>query len=283
MLEQMIDVMMAWYRQAYEDIEGDYNILLPMKPVESIRVTGEVARTRLLKALPIIQKKGAALLLQFRHILSFKEVAHVVRRDHQLVSRMLPLLALFDGLQPQKRAVEAHVQYEFDHAKGFGLLGDLAQAVRAFGECFVGADLMALRNAIGITAQRIRQNEWLVTTIMDAKYFSQPRFTRSNGVLHRHGAPAFPPDGMEVIEIASHLGTALSFHNYTHYLLGWLIKALAASVDYSAPKQTRFPELLKQCIATASNALRTEKEEHRSLSVLINQPLNSKSPTVLID
>lgn len=281
LLGKMIGIMELWYRQGYELLPTDYNIMIT-QPLPDPSMLAD--RSKFLKLLPIIHKKGAGLFAQFRCILSHKDVARVAGRDHTLVPRMLRLLSLFDGLQPQKREANAHIPYETDYAKPFGVLGDLAQAVRGFGECFVGADPQVLQMAISHTAEQIRQNEQLETTVHEEEFFPRPTFGGGMGILHRHNAFTFPPDVMLYIEKAEKIGGAFSFHNHTHYLLGWLIKAMAATIDFGADGQLSFPELLIQCfVAMGPHAGRAELDHHRMQLLLINQPLSSTSLQALLE
>lgn len=291
LLMNMLEVIEFHYRYAEtvldrpseKEYRPELHLHVPIPPRERKEVDKEY-RSRWLRSLHQSHKKGSYLLAQLRQYLLYDEVAEVVRQDHTLLRRILRITSLFDGIQTQRREVHEHLPFEVEWQKIFLLLGDLAQTIRRIGECFVGADPIVIISCLNLVAKQIIYDELLKTPTLDPTEWRAPTLAPMRGVLHKHNQPPSPLDEFVVIEHkpdghapADHF----SFSNHTHYLFGWLVKALAHSVDFvnGQFQHSNFPELLSHCISVDVRLINDfgVDQANETLLLLVNRPLSSES------
>jgi E3 ubiquitin-protein ligase UBR1 len=287
----MIEILEIWYRQSERTgtseevaVAPDFHLLVPMPPRNPELIT-PASRAKFVKSLNHIHKRGLFLMSHLRECLWYKEVAQIVRQDRALLERLLQFIDLFDGIQPQRREVAQHLQYEVDWSGVFRTLAELAQTIRRFGECFVGADAGISSLSIVIVARRIRSNELFQTPTLDPAQWRQPEFKKVRPVLHEHNQSPSAGEDMEVIDCNLIRHSLFSFSSPSHYLLGWLIKGLAAT-DYSFSglmSGASFTELFLISIEGRpghGSVFPDTEISDRPLLLLINQPLSSKCPHI---
>lgn len=130
----------------------------------------------------------------------------------------IDLLALFQGIAPDKRAAHTHVEFESElWIQVFHISSHLGRLAKLLGEAFRLADAAQLRAALVFAAQRVLHE-------MHALQRADPE-THPAPVFHT----ALSPSGAAERVPAFRVGTqAVSFHHPMHWLLAEMLKQLHA-------------------------------------------------------
>ncbi|KAL1921436.1 uncharacterized protein VTP21DRAFT_11152 [Calcarisporiella thermophila] len=113
-----------------------------------------------------------------RYLVSTDNVKHTIPRNRHYLSQYLDLLALFQGMNPNVRAADQHVEYESEtwvHA--FNLTLQLSRSCRHFSECFTTNPQVisfAIRKVLRKLVQWVNRDEdaWISSTHTASSFHS---------------------------------------------------------------------------------------------------------------
>ncbi len=105
------------------------------------------------------QQRCYHIFYDVRYLLGADGVQRQLVDKHSHLNYFLDFLSLFNAVNPDKRAVDQHVEYESEvWIPVFHVSSHLGRAAKLFGEAFAKATPVQLATALGLTARRILLN-----------------------------------------------------------------------------------------------------------------------------
>ena len=258
LLHKIFDIATAWYTDKHEE-----NMLqIPPEPVERLNLDKHKHAFR--------NKKGLTIFGHIRMLFRQEEVQKLIVSRPDLFHRAVEFFNLFVGLQPQKRELEEHVEYEIDWPRTFQGLGELAKSCRELGEAFRIAKPEQIFAGLGFVANRMFGDMMLVTTILDPERFSRPVEYQVENILVRGASFSLIHNYMPLID-------AFSFHHYLHLLFAEIVKALPVAVPWTDGKYNGLN--LSQVIDKYVFGSPSNEDADRMKFLILEWPLQSESPS----
>ncbi|KWU45919.1 hypothetical protein RHOSPDRAFT_15730 [Rhodotorula sp. JG-1b] len=102
------------------------------------------------------QKRFFQLFSDLEHLVSSQGVQQYVAASPRLFDEFASFLSLFTGLNPQRRAVDTHVEYESDQwVAAFNIASHVARMARSLGAAFAQADSLRYARILSASLARI--------------------------------------------------------------------------------------------------------------------------------
>lgn len=102
------------------------------------------------------QKRFFQLFSDLEHLVSSQAVQQYVAASPRLFDEFASFLSLFTGLNPQRRAVDTHVEYESDQwVAAFNIASHVARMARSLGAAFAQADSLHYARILSASLARI--------------------------------------------------------------------------------------------------------------------------------
>lgn len=245
LLDTLLDIATAWYT----DQIADKRLIIPPLVVDRLDTDKSIFRS----------KKGMTLFGHIKALFRHEEMHRLLLRRPRMLERVWTFFNLFVGLQPQKREMEEHVEYEVDWPRSFQILGELAKMCRELGEGFKHAPPPLLLSTLADLAHRILSDMTMNSTTLDPDRWSRPDEYLVANVLTRGKA-------FSVLHMYMPLIEAFSFHHYLHYLFAEVSKHLP-SIPWG---QERYQDL--------TAVFESMGMDDRLKLMVIEWPLQSESP-----
>lgn len=253
LLQVIFDIAQSWYT----DQIHEKSLIIPPAPVPSLPIDKHVYRS----------KKGLTIFGHLRMFLRHEELQRFIVSHPDQFSRCLDFFNMFVGMQPQKREMEQHVEYEIEWPRTFQVLGDLAKSCRELGEAYQHSDANQLLTAMRSAASRIFSDLMLVSTTLDPARFSRPVEVLVSGVLARDSSFSLIHNYMPHID-------AFSFHHYIHLLFAELAKSLTSAIPWQDGKWNGLD--LNQVIERYIFGSPNDEDAARMKLMILEWPMQSK-------
>ncbi|KAK4704824.1 hypothetical protein P7C70_g1383, partial [Phenoliferia sp. Uapishka_3] len=102
------------------------------------------------------QKRYFQVFSDFNHLISSPQVRKIICGSIELISEFASFLDLFTSMNPNKRAVSTHVEYESDAwVTAFNVTIQLGKLCRTFGEAYLLASTLELAHALSALLARL--------------------------------------------------------------------------------------------------------------------------------
>ena len=159
-------------------------------------------------------KRFMPVFSDLRYLAHTSQVQDLIARDPSYLSAFASTCRLFMCLNPNKRAVETHVEYETDAwINAFNVTLSLSRVIKVFGEAFARSTTTELITVIETAVHHILMVCTLAEDRLDRTKFSVPTFHWVDFGGGRYNTLDF-----EVSE------GWVSFHHSLHWLLAELLK-----------------------------------------------------------
>ncbi|KAE8251404.1 hypothetical protein A4X13_0g4006 [Tilletia indica] len=211
-LQKMLQILQVVCTLGMPSREEERILRLPPSTVESGSIE---TRWALLKG-----QRCWHIFCHLRYLLSADGVQRLIVDEPRHLEDFVGFLLLFNAVTPEKRAVDVHVEYEFDvWYLVFHVLSRLGGFAQLLAAAYGKGDLLALVRAINVTAQRIME----ANTHLAAKDSNLIRDSDEPGLK-----PAF-----HTVEVGAKKWRVLrfrvdrqpvSFHHPLHWLLSGLFR-----------------------------------------------------------
>jgi len=163
---------------------------------------------------PFKSKRFMPVFSDLRYLAHTSQVQDLIAHTPAYLSAFASTCKLFMCLNPNKRAVETHVEYETDAwISVFNVTLSLSRVIKVFGEAFSRATTAELISAIGTVVHHILMVVTLAEDRLDRTKFSAPNFH-----LVDFGGVQYSTLNFDVSE------GWVSFHHSLHWLLAELLK-----------------------------------------------------------
>ncbi|EJD04513.1 uncharacterized protein FOMMEDRAFT_107268 [Fomitiporia mediterranea MF3/22] len=163
---------------------------------------------------PFKSKRFMPVFSDLRYIAHNQSVQHLIARDLAYIEQFAKTCKLFMCINPNKRAVSTHVEYETDAwISVFNVTLSLSRVIKVYGEAFALASSAQLIKAIHIVADNI----------MDICNVVDPRMDASKFKKISHHAVTVGDKAAMTIDFNIMDGW-VSFHHSLHWLLAELFK-----------------------------------------------------------
>jgi len=163
---------------------------------------------------PFKSKRFMPVFSDLRYLAHTGQVQDLIAHSPVYLGAFAGTCKLFMCLNPNKRAVDNHVEYETDAwISVFNVTLSLSRVIKVFGEAFARATTLELTNAIGTVMHQILMVCTLAEESLDRTKFSQPTFhpVEFGGKVH------------STLDFDVSEGW-VSFHHSLHWLLAELLK-----------------------------------------------------------
>jgi E3 ubiquitin-protein ligase UBR1 len=254
LLNTILDIATAWYTSQYDD----RRLVVPPQPVVRLDPEKTVFRG----------KKGLTIFGHVRVLFRHAEVHQLVVERTDLFQRAVEFIGLFVGIQPQKREMGEHVEYEVEWPRTFQILGELAKCCRELGEGFIYATPEALLGSLAFVANRIFADMMLMSTTLDPTRYKVPVETLVTNVLTKDSTFSLIHNFMPLID-------AFSFHQYYHLLWAEMFKSMRVVLDWENGKWNDMT--LKEIVDKHLFGWQDQDNAERLKLMLIEWPLQSES------
>jgi len=163
---------------------------------------------------PFKSKRFMPVFSDLRYLAHTSQVQDLIAHTPSYLALFASTCRLFMCLNPNKRAVETHVEYETDAwISVFNVTLSLSRVIKVFGEAFARASSAELVSAIGTVVHHILMVCTLAEDRLDRTKFAQPTFHMVDFGGKRYNTLKF-----DVSE------GWVSFHHSLHWLLAELLK-----------------------------------------------------------
>ncbi|KDR68822.1 hypothetical protein GALMADRAFT_1032198 [Galerina marginata CBS 339.88] len=163
---------------------------------------------------PFKSKRFMPVFSDLRYLAHTSQVQDLIAHTPSYLTAFASTCRLFMCLNPNKRAVETHVEYETDAwISVFNVTLSLSRVIKVFGEAFGRATSVELVGAIGTVVHHILMVCTLAEDRLDRTKFSAPSFHQVDFGGERYNTLEF-----DVSE------GWVSFHHSLHWLLAELLK-----------------------------------------------------------
>ncbi|CAA7266385.1 unnamed protein product [Cyclocybe aegerita] len=163
---------------------------------------------------PFKSKRFMPVFSDLRYLAHTTQVQDLIAHSPAYLSAFASTCRLFMCLNPNKRAVDSHVEYETDAwISVFNVTLSLSRVIKVFGEAFARATNTELVGAIGTVVHHILMVVTLAEERLDRSKFSPPSFHQIE-----FGGRSYQTVKFDVGE------GWISFHHSLHWLLAELLK-----------------------------------------------------------
>ncbi len=179
-------------------------------PSNTVNATGQID----VDSFPFKSKRFMPVFSDLRYLAHTSQVQDLIAHDPTYLPSFASTCRLFMCLNPNKRAVETHVEYETDAwISVFNVTLSLSRVIKVFGEALAHSTSNELINAIGTVVHHILMVCTLAEERLDRAKFSVPTFhwVEFSGVRYN------------TLEFDVSEGW-VSFHHSLHWLLAELLK-----------------------------------------------------------
>lgn len=187
------------------------------------------------------QARSYHIFYDLRYLLAAEGVQKIIAdRPNEHLSYFLPCLALFQGINPSKRAVSTHVEFESEAwIPVFHISSHLGKAVKMLGEAFAYSQPADLSSAMSCVAHHI----------LTVNNRAEGSGTYPNLDLHEVDIALPREEGVDrhqVLEFAVD-SQPISFHHPLHWLLAEVIKQIPAIGDPAIRARLGINRLAELC------------------------------------
>lgn len=215
------------------------------------------------------QKKGITLWSHLRAILRHDAGKRRVGDDPELFAQYVHLLNLFVGMQPQKRELEQHIEFEVEWTKSFSHLGELVRNARDLGGSLAHvADPSTMFRNIATVIRHIFHD---VTGQTDILMF---RGWMPLDLHHIERDVLAVGSTVRVVRFSTLKITHFSFHEYLHLVLAEAIKVFRA-YDRSDGRRPSLTRLFEDEIL---GRLSHKTDPHSYKIAIFEAPIRSEYP-----
>lgn len=166
------------------------------------------------ESFPFKSKRFMPVFSDLRYLAHTDQVQDLIAHSPVYLGAFAGTCKLFMCLNPNKRAVDSHVEYETDAwISVFNVTLSLSRVIKVFGEAFARATTLELTNAIGTVMHHILMVCTLAEERLDRTKFSEPAFHDVE-----FGGKLYTTFEFDVSE------GWVSFHHSLHWLLAELLK-----------------------------------------------------------
>ena len=138
-LSRAISILVAFFTGQYNPVTRKSLILTPNPSIHKVD----------LESAAIKQKRYFQIISDLHHLISAPTVQPIICDTPALMDDFARFVDLFTSMNPNKRAVSTHVEYETDSwVTAFNLTIQLAKLCRAFGEAYRHANALQLARAL---------------------------------------------------------------------------------------------------------------------------------------
>lgn len=258
LLNTILDIATAWYTGQCEERR------LIMPPQAVVRLDPEKAVFR--------GKKGLTIFGHIRVLFRHAEVLQLVVSRSDLFQRAVEFIGLFVGIQPQKRELGEHVEYEVEWPRTFQILGELAKCCRELGEGFVYATPEVLLASLAFVANRIFADMMLMSSTLDPMRYKVPSETLVVNVLSKNSSFSLIHNYMPAAD-------AFSFHQYYHLLWAEMFKSMRSVMTWENGRWNG--ATLQEVVDKHLFGWQDQENAERLKLMLIEWPLQSECSGVL--
>ena len=188
---------------------------LPALPAASSAGTIDV------ESFPFKSKRFMPVFSDLRYLAHTNQVQDLIAHSPLYLIAFASTCRLFMCLNPNKRAVDSHVEYETDAwISVFNVTLSLSRVIKVFGEAFARATTVEIVDAIGTVVHQILMICTLVEDKLDRTKFSPPTFHHV-----QFGEKQYTTLDFDISE------GWVSFHHSLHWLLAELLKHIDLLTD----------------------------------------------------
>jgi E3 ubiquitin-protein ligase UBR1 len=163
---------------------------------------------------PFKSKRFMPVFSDLRYLCHTEPVQEMIARNRDFIVQFAKTCQLFMCVNPNKRAVASHVEYETDAwISVFNVTLSLSRVIKVFGEAFVKANALQLVSSI----QHVIHVILLVVTLGDDR-LDKAKFTPITFHWIDFGGVSYHVVNFDVLE------GWVSFHHSLHWLLAELLK-----------------------------------------------------------
>lgn len=145
-LSRAISILVAFFTAQYNPITKKSLSTTPNPAIHKVDLDSPAIK----------QKRYFQLISDLDHLISAPTVQPLICDTPSLMTEFAQFLDLFTGMNPNKRAVSTHVEYESDSwVTAFNLTIQLAKLCRAFGEAYRRANALQLARALSLLLSRM--------------------------------------------------------------------------------------------------------------------------------
>ena len=163
---------------------------------------------------PFKSKRFMPVFSDLRYLCQNEPVQHLIANNPEFITQFAKICHLFMCINPNKRAVTSHVEYETDAwISVFNVTLSLSRVIKVYGEAFSKATVAELVSAITV----VLHNILMVCTLTD------DRLDRSKFSLIQFYDVYFADTRYHIVHFDVMEGW-VSFHHSLHWLLAELLK-----------------------------------------------------------
>ncbi|KAJ7725312.1 hypothetical protein B0H16DRAFT_1384303 [Mycena metata] len=207
-------------------------------------------------AFPFKSKRFMPVFSDLRYLAHTAPVQALIASGREYILQFVKTCSLFMCLNPNKRAAQAHVEYETDAwISVFNVTLSLSRVIKVYGEAFAKATPSQLIGAMGVVMHQV-----MVVCTMSAEpdtRLDPTKFTPPEFQVVRFGSRRYDIVKFDVLE------GWVSFHHALHWLLAELFKHVGG-LDAAKLKELGY-ESLRQFLLT--------KASEQAILVIVDYPL----------
>lgn len=163
---------------------------------------------------PFKSKRFMPVFSDLRYLCHTEPVQEMIARNREFTVQFSKTCQLFMCVNPNKRAVTSHVEYETDAwISVFNVTLSLSRVIKVFGEAFIKANAMQLVSAL----KHVIHSILLTVTLVDDR-LDKAKFTPTTFHTVGFGGAEYQVVNFDVLE------GWVSFHHSLHWLLAELLK-----------------------------------------------------------
>lgn len=221
----LVDVALSWYTNQTRG----HHLVYPPDPLVRPRPTEErdpehpgQMRTKVWQVEDTSayrHKKGVTLLQHLRALMRHDAGKEYITTQPRVFEHVTNLLNIFCGMQPQRRELDQHVEYEVEWTKSFSHLTELARFANDLGKCVVGQSEDNAVERMSLVIGRIWADLSCKSEILGPRGWQPPQ------TPHVEPDILFVGSRTEMIAFDTLTITHFSFHEYLHLLLAEMVKS----------------------------------------------------------